>query len=311
MSMNALDVLGTQLGTDKGSIGQGYLDHYERNLAQFRGREFNLLEIGVAQGASLEMWKKYFPEATIIGIDINPECLRFAGEGVIVEIGSQGDSSFLNRIGTTYKPSVVIDDGSHLASHNMETFFSLFPHLRPGGLYVIEDLYLHYTRPNEYRDVSDRVPSSYFAKLAEKLTSEEAGVNSKRDEETEQVEEINRIEFIRRGILIEKKLTREAHSVMEDAWPLVGSSNSANMWHVLSAFILRNSLDLEKAAEAARNAITLAPSSSTHHVRLADVLERQGKIAEAMVEARAAFSCAPEDGAIRRLIERLAILSKL
>ena len=73
-----------------------------------------VLEIGVCAGGSLWMWREYFPTSEITGIDIDPMCTQFEGEGVNVCIGDQTDSEFLREVGTKYGPfDVVIDDGGH------------------------------------------------------------------------------------------------------------------------------------------------------------------------------------------------------
>ena len=55
-----------------------YFEIYDRHLSRFRDREITVLEIGVAGGGSLEIWRKYFgPKAKIVGLDINPDCSRF------------------------------------------------------------------------------------------------------------------------------------------------------------------------------------------------------------------------------------------
>lgn len=123
-----------------------YLDIYERHLSAYRGASIKMLEIGVGQGGSLEMWRDYFgPGATIFGIDINPECARRVDAPNQVRIGSQADPKFLlsvvDEMGT---PDVILDDGSHIAEHQRSSFNALFPRLRDGGLYIIEDLHTAY-----------------------------------------------------------------------------------------------------------------------------------------------------------------------
>jgi hypothetical protein len=123
-----------------------YLGIYERHFSQYRNTSFKMLEIGVFKGGSLEMWRKYFGEAaTIFGIDINPECADYVTAPNQVRIGSQDDPEFLNRVVLEMgAPDVVLDDGSHVGHHQRKSFDVLFPLLKPGGLYVIEDLHTSY-----------------------------------------------------------------------------------------------------------------------------------------------------------------------
>src|SRR5687767_10929859 len=76
-----------------------YFDVYDRHFARFRGKEITILEIGVSQGGSLQMWKNYFGDkAKIYGIDINPHCKELEEENIKIFIGSQSDRKFLRKI---------------------------------------------------------------------------------------------------------------------------------------------------------------------------------------------------------------------
>jgi hypothetical protein len=119
-----------------------YLPIYERLLASIRMRAFVLLELGVWDGHSLEMWRDASPHATIIGVDLSPRNLHL-GPRVHVVSGDQADPSLMRRIREDYAPDgfdVVIDDASHLGITTARSPQVLYnEHLRPGGLYCIED----------------------------------------------------------------------------------------------------------------------------------------------------------------------------
>jgi hypothetical protein len=140
MSLNSLGIL---YGTDKSSLRHGYLSQYERLLSHFRENTFNLIEIGIHHGASLAVWHAYFPKATIVGVDIASVCRQYARGRIKVAIGSQADAAFLAELAAEYPPTVVIDDGSHRPEHQIFSFEQLFPLLRPGGCYIVEDLTLN------------------------------------------------------------------------------------------------------------------------------------------------------------------------
>jgi len=145
-----LDVVGALEGSDKSSsysLGWDYLRHYEAIFAEFRHEKFNLLEIGVGRGPSLRMWKWFFPNAHITGIDIKEGCVRHAGQRISVEIGSQTDPEFLDRICERAPPTIIVDDGSHQHEHIIFSFQHLLPKLAPGGMYVIEDIVQHGALP--------------------------------------------------------------------------------------------------------------------------------------------------------------------
>jgi hypothetical protein len=123
-----------------------YLDVYDRHLNPLRGSSVRLLEIGVDEGGSLEVWRKYLgPHATIFGIDINPASANRVDAPNQCRIGSQDDADFLRRVVKEMGGvDVVLDDGSHVAPHQAISFSALFPLLPEGGLYMIEDMHTSY-----------------------------------------------------------------------------------------------------------------------------------------------------------------------
>jgi hypothetical protein len=123
-----------------------YLEIYELYFAPYRNTSVKMLEIGVFKGGSLEMWREYFGEsATIFGIDINPNCADYVTAPNQVRIGSQDDPEFLKKVVLEMGvPDIVLDDGSHVGKHQRKSFDILFPLLKPGSLYVIEDLHTSY-----------------------------------------------------------------------------------------------------------------------------------------------------------------------
>jgi cephalosporin hydroxylase len=123
-----------------------YFEVYDRHFAHLRDQPITLLEIGVQAGGSLELWRAYFgPKAHIIGVDVDPKCAAFESENTFVRIGSQGEPSFLEDVASEFGPfDVVIEDGSHAYDHQILTFRTLFPHVKPSGLYCCEDLCTSY-----------------------------------------------------------------------------------------------------------------------------------------------------------------------
>jgi hypothetical protein len=123
-----------------------YFEIYERHLSRFRARPIRVLEIGVQHGGSLQLWKKYFgEEASIIGVDIDPRCKEFTEDGIDIEIGDQTDAEFLDRLISEYVDfEVVIDDGSHISTDQLATFDRVWPHVRDGGVYLVEDCHCSY-----------------------------------------------------------------------------------------------------------------------------------------------------------------------
>ncbi|SFP93917.1 class I SAM-dependent methyltransferase [Parafilimonas terrae] len=123
-----------------------YIDVYDKHFSSYRDKGVVFVEIGVAHGGSLQMWRKYFGEkALLIGIDINPECKRFEEGNTKIFIGSQTDEDFLNNLKSLIPPvDILIDDGGHTMKQQITTFKTLFDHVKPTGLYVCEDLHTSY-----------------------------------------------------------------------------------------------------------------------------------------------------------------------
>ena len=115
----------------------GFLSIYEQYFELVRNAQISLLEIGIAEGNSLRMWREYFTKATITGIDKHIQETFIDGCDQI-----QGDATK----GVEGSFDIIIDDGSHIAQEQLESFESLLPNLNPGGWYVIEDLFTLYDK---------------------------------------------------------------------------------------------------------------------------------------------------------------------
>lgn len=136
-----LDEIGLAHGTDKSSRIHDYLRVYDRTLAHLRDEDLQMLEIGVHKGSSLAMWAEYFPRARVVGFDLDPRCKRFETRRISVVVGNQGDPQAIDGLATTLDPMLVVDDGSHRWSHQIDTFRSLWPVVRPGGYFIVEDIH--------------------------------------------------------------------------------------------------------------------------------------------------------------------------
>jgi cephalosporin hydroxylase len=110
-----------------------------------------LLEIGIQRGASLRMWEEFLPNATIFAIDINPACTQFATDRTKVSIGDQSSPAFLKTVVDEARQpfDMIIDDGSHRMDHHQASLTYLWPHLREGGWYAIEDLHTCFSEEYE------------------------------------------------------------------------------------------------------------------------------------------------------------------
>lgn len=146
-----LDELSVKYGSDKGSLKHGYCPFYEKHLPK---NPKKILEIGVKEGASIRMWKEWFPNAEIHGLDLFEEFPIPDIEGVIFHKGNQLDHVLLHTL-RKENFDLIIDDGSHNSRDQLVTFFSLYN----GKTYFIEDT--HCCDEEFYRD---GLPEKFTAK---------------------------------------------------------------------------------------------------------------------------------------------------
>jgi demethylmacrocin O-methyltransferase len=160
-----------------------YTPVYEQWFAAKRYQCVRLLEIGVGGyarphygGDSLRMWKRYFSKGRITGIDIYD---KKALEEARIQIfqGDQTEVAFLQQVSQDAGPfDIIIDDGSHIQSHIIASFETLFPLMSSGGIYVIEDTQTSYW-PKFEGSTSDmhRVPSAmnYFINRVHQVNQSE------------------------------------------------------------------------------------------------------------------------------------------
>lgn len=123
-----------------------YFDIYDRHFSPYRNKPITVVEFGVFHGGSMQMWKHYFgKKARIIGIDINPACKQLEEKQVEIYIGDQEDRKFLRELRKKVGPiDVLIEDGGHGMQQQIVTFEEMFPAIKDGGVYLVEDLHTSY-----------------------------------------------------------------------------------------------------------------------------------------------------------------------
>ena len=178
-----LDKLARLNGTDKSGV-HAYTQHYQTHFGPIRKQRLNLLEIGIGGydnprggGGSLRTWKSFFPRGMIFGIDIHDKSYHDE-KRIRTFTGSQVDETFLRGVVREIGDlDIVVDDGSHINEHVIQTFRLLFPMLKPGGFYVVEDTQTSYWR--EYggdegvRPPGDHTAMGFFKGLVDGLNVEE------------------------------------------------------------------------------------------------------------------------------------------
>jgi len=121
------------------------LEHYARNYDEYlgpvRAKALRVLELGIYKGDSIRHWADYLPQARIVGLDTNPKIPGLDNEQIVTYQGEQQDRALLDKIAAEHGPfDIIIDDAAHVGQFARISFWHLFEHhLKPGGLYFIED----------------------------------------------------------------------------------------------------------------------------------------------------------------------------
>jgi Tetratricopeptide repeat len=277
-----LDIIGVIEGTDKSSAishSWDYLRHYQRLFERWRDEPINLVEIGVQGGFSLKVWQAYFTRATIVGIDIDPACARFASDRTIIEIGSQDDPELLNRVLTQYPPTIFVDDGSHLGHHVIYTFEHAFPALCPGGLYVAEDLAFHLAPDAErWKGESEIPPPDYFLELARSCLGRRYETAAKWGTRRYLPDQIAEIAFFSGAAVIRKRQDHDVATALRLGTAYLHSQSAPANGHAhLAEYIMRHGGPLEEAERHARRAIEIGGERPSLVLVLAEVLVRTNR----------------------------------
>lgn len=204
--------------SDKWSI---YLTEYDRIFSSYRERPINLLEIGIQNGGSLEVWSAFFANAqTIVGVDVNPDCARlsYSDPRISVIVGDansyHAESALLEKSNNF---DLIIDDGSHKSGDIVRSFSRYFRYLNDGGIYVVEDLHCSYWQDFEGGLFDPASSIAFFKRLADVLSHEHWGVPKARkdilrsfaiaysfDMDEDLLEHIHSVEFINSMCVVRK-----------------------------------------------------------------------------------------------------------
>jgi demethylmacrocin O-methyltransferase len=218
--MNNLNRLAQIYKSDKWGKHQ-YTEHYSTHFSKLKFRRLKLFEIGVGGyhfqyigGNSLRMWKRYFPFAKIYSLDIYDKS-HFEESRIRIFKGNQTDLVILdNIIQEIGEPDIIIDDGSHINEHVITTFKFLFPKLKNGGIYVVEDTETSYWPDYGGDSVHLNNPTTimnFFKGLTDCLNYQEL-IN--RDQGPTYFDKhINSIQFYHNQIFIFKGTNNEASSI--------------------------------------------------------------------------------------------------
>jgi len=138
----SLDEISKQYRSDKGSVYHNYLEIYEKYFSKYRDTLENFLEIGLWEGDSIRMWRDYFNVGNLVGADIL-DLSHVVLPNTQIHVCDQSDRQQLgNLIENSYDGfDIIIDDGGHWQHQQQITLGFMFPFLKSGGVFVIEDLH--------------------------------------------------------------------------------------------------------------------------------------------------------------------------
>lgn len=224
--------------SDKWSL---YLAEYHRLFESYRNLPIRLLEIGVQNGGSLEIWGKYFRNAQqLVGCDINSACgnLEYEDSRIAVIVGdaNAGETEAQILAHATDQFDIIIDDGSHRSSDIVKSFARYFPHLKVTGLYIVEDLHCSYWQEYEGGLAAPYSSVAFFKRVADITNFEHWGIDKTRKDllssffkkydhsiAEEVLEQVHSVEFINSMCVIRKHLS---HQNRLGARYLAGSAES-------------------------------------------------------------------------------------
>lgn len=154
-----------------------YFEIYERHLEKFKNEKISLLEIGVQNGGSLDIWAEYFKNANdLVGCDINPKVSELNYEDKRIKVigmaATNPDAYVEIQKIQSNGYDVIIDDGSHRSMDTLSNFISYFDILKPGGLFIIEDMHCAYWEEYGGGFFNDLSISNFMKKILDLINIE-------------------------------------------------------------------------------------------------------------------------------------------
>lgn len=207
----SLDDFALWFRTDKSSRCHDVCVKYERFLVPYRSMSFNLYEIGIRFFDSLNMWASYFPNANIIGMDI--DSAQYVGnirrKNISYYFHDAYDRAFMLELFKKYPPFLIIDDASHFWSHQIVGFEYYFPHLLSSGFYIVEDIETSFGsfRNGIWADQALDAASFFMELALETMDSEKGAIHPNHCETAASSIDIKTVEsvsFIHNSVIVRK-----------------------------------------------------------------------------------------------------------
>ncbi len=204
----SLDEIGLRTGTDKSSAAHGYLRTYDELFGDLRDEPIQLVEFGVRRGASLRMWEEYFTRGQVYAVDVHTSAHRQGTGPSTILVADQAEEASLDRLTRKLRPTIVIDDGTHVWRHQIATLQKLLPVVRPGGFFVVEGIHTsfgddHATRYG--RDGSTETAFDYVQRIAMAVTAGHRAGTLQDDFVAYCRETVASVQFVRNIAIIRKR----------------------------------------------------------------------------------------------------------
>ena len=159
---------------------ESYLDYYNEIFMPLKNKDISLLEIGIQNGGSLQTYLNFFKNAElIVGCDIDDKChnLNYDDKRIKVVVGNINSNETYSKISSLINQfDILIDDGSHISSDIIISFIKYFPIVKPGGIYVIEDIHCSYDSYNTKKYgggiLNENSAINFFKKIIDVINSE-------------------------------------------------------------------------------------------------------------------------------------------
>jgi len=215
----------------------GYDRFYPIFLGKFLDKKIHLLEIGVQGGESMSLWNKYVPNATIHGMDIDEK--PSINGSIMYKVDQSNESEltlWANNKDSLF--SVIIDDGSHVPEHQALTIETIWPTLRPGGIYIIEDIETSWWKKgriyNYTFDARRNNLMRYTRNLSQIINREFSGKESK-------IHWMNEVDMfsICHNCLIFQKCEGDSSQLLNRAYGRQNRINEAIWWRVIGRNLKR------------------------------------------------------------------------
>ena len=187
-----------------------YINQYERLFNSVRNNPIRLLEIGIQNGGSLEIWIRYFSKAShIVGCDIDPLCLNLQYDDpriavVVGDVCSKETEVKIDEISDVW--DIIIDDGSHHSRDILDAFVRFFPKISHGGMFIIEDLHCSYWQEFEGGLANPYSALAFFKRLVDIVNFEHWGT------ELGCKDYLSVFEF-HHGLIINEESLKQVHSI--------------------------------------------------------------------------------------------------